>query len=496
MRRAVALAVLVTILAPPARASAAAPLPALPAVVRVNVTPQGLGRTVIASSGTIVVRAPDGGVAYSGTQRLVVRTNVRRVEGADLALAEAPARVSPAERAERLLAIRDARVALDLARTWASIVAVPFEVAALAARTSAVADAVFTAQRPERVTFAATGGLLSVNGRLFRGTLEVALGDDGRPIVVNAVATGDYLASVVGSEVPPSWEPEALAAQAIAARTYLYTRLGRHASYDLEGDTRDQAYDGVAAEAPSTREAVARTAGVIATYRGAPIEALYSANAGGVTEDSENVFGVAQPYLRSVPSPTDAIAAETSWAATSYEWTRELTAAQLGDELRSRGVDVGLPLRIELLAVSGAGRVTSARVVGTSGTQDIGRDRTRYYFGLRSTLFTVVVRSGGEPEWVSADDEVRLADMAALGALRVRGRYEHVVDEWGRPLGIRFVEWLYVLPARFAFAGRGFGHGVGLSQWGAQGMAVAGASAEQILRHYYTGIALAQVGGG
>ncbi len=494
-RRAVALAVLAALLAPPAPAAAAS-LPALPAVVRVNVTAQGLGRTTIGASGAIVVRAPDGGVVYSGTQRLVVRTNVRRVEGAELALAEAPPRVSAAERAERLLQVRDARVAEGLARTWASIVTVPFEVATLAARTSVAADAVFTAQRPERLTFAATDGLLSVDGRIFRGTLEIALGDDGRPIVVNAVATGDYLASVVGSEVPSSWEPEALAAQAIAARTYLYTRLGRHASYDLEGDTRDQQYDGVAAEARPTREAVARTAGVIATYRGAPIEALYSANAGGVTEDSENVFGVAQPYLRSVPSPTDAIATRTSWAASSYEWTRELTAARLGEELRSRGMDVGLPLRIELLEVTAAGRVVRARIAGTSGTRDIGKDRARYYFGLRSTLFTVVVRSGGEPEWVSAGDQARLAEMAALGAVRVRGRYEHVVDDWGRPLGIRFVEWLYVLPARFAFVGRGFGHGVGMSQWGAQGMALAGATAERILTYYYTGIALAQVGGG
>src|SRR5439155_2855971 len=124
----------------------------------------------------------------------------------------------------------------------------------------------------------------------FRGTLETSVDDDGGAIIVNTVETGVYLASVVGSEEPSTWESEALAAQAIAARTYLVTHLARHDHYDLEGDTRDQEYDGVGNEVRSTLRAVERTAGIVIMYQGRAIEALYSANAGGITEDSENVY--------------------------------------------------------------------------------------------------------------------------------------------------------------------------------------------------------------
>ena len=104
---------------------------------------------------------------------------------------------------------------------------------------------------------------------------------------------------------------------------------------------RDQEYGGIGTEADSTIRAVERTAGIVATYRGAPIEALYSANAGGMTEDSENVYTNALPYLRSVPSPGDELAKDSGWGKTSWEWNREFTAPQLGDYLRSRGINVG-----------------------------------------------------------------------------------------------------------------------------------------------------------
>src|SRR5207245_10688159 len=141
-----------------------------------------------------------------------------------------------------------------------------------------------------------------------RGTVDRTPDDEGDLIVVNQVDTASCLASVVGSEEPTTWMPEALAAQAIAARTYLSTHLRRHRNYDIEGDTRDQEYDGLAGEAASTVKAVDRTAGLIATYNGRPIEALYSANAGGITEDSENVYANAPPDLRTVTAQADELA--------------------------------------------------------------------------------------------------------------------------------------------------------------------------------------------
>ena len=255
-------------------------------------------------------------------------------------------------------------------------------------------------------------------------------------------------------------------------------------------------YDGTKSETASTRLAVERTAGIVATYRGAAIEALYSANAGGVTEDSENVFANALPYLRSVASPGDAIARDVAWGAASWQWTKEVTVAQLGDALAARGLDVGEPRSIDLVQVAPSGRVLSARITGTLGGRDIAKDRTRYYLGLRSSLFTVAFRAGGDSEYVDAADGERLAALASLGASPARVTYSRVA---GRNRGDgeqRVLGYTFTLPGRFVFTGRGFGHGVGMSQWGAEAMGREGATTEQILLHYYRGIQLTAVGGG
>ena len=489
-----ALVVALVIASVPWPAGAAA-LHALPSTVRVNVTPNGVSYTLVGSTGNVTATGPDGRVLYRGGQRLLVRTNVRRAEGVSLTLPPPPASLTPDERIARRELVREARRAELEGRSTATIVTIPFELSLIRSPDDALGTPLLSEQKTVVITITTRDGVLTIDGRGFRGTLETTTDDDGGAIVVNAVETGVYLASVVGSEEPSTWEAEALAAQAIAARTYLATHLHRHDHYDLEGDTRDQEYDGVGNEVRSTLRAVERTAGVIATFRGAAIEALYSANAGGVTEDSENVFANALPYLRSVPSPTDAIAANSSFGRTAWQWDKEMTAPQLGDYLRARGIDIGVPQRIDLVQVTPAGRVTAARVVGTRGTKDLGKDVTRYYFGLRSTMFTVVLHPSNELEWVSARDSDRLRDLDILGASKVKTQYEHTIDADGRRIGLQPTEYLFAIPARFEFVGKGFGHGVGMSQWGAQGMALQGASYEQILKHYYTGIELTNVGG-
>lgn len=476
-----------------ARPAAAAPSDALPAAVRVNVAGLGTVSARISSTGSFTATDAGGDVVYRGSAPLVARRDVYRLSnGIPLPDTRTPP-TDPEERANRLALVREARVAQVELGPYA-IMVVPFEVAALSSE-DPIGEVVLRAQAVTALHFTPTDGLLEYAGRAYRGTLDLVKDDEGDMIVVNTVPTSAYLASVVGSEIPTSWEPEALAAQAIAARTYLATHLHRHQAYDLEGDTRDQQYDGLAGETAATLRAVERTKGTIATYRGAPIEALYSANAGGVTEDSENVFANALPYLRSVPSPWDDVAADSSWGASSWRWTKEWTAPQLSLYLRQRGIDVGALDRIELTQLSKTGRVLEARIVGSTGTRTIGKDRSRYYFGLKSTLFTVTKHAGGETESVRYTDATRIGELEALGATRVSTGY---VVEWNADREIhrlRLASYIYQLPARFVFTGRGFGHGVGMSQWGMQGMALAGASAEQILRHYYTGIALTDFGG-
>jgi stage II sporulation protein D len=463
----------------------------------VNIARLGTSYAVLSSTGTVTVTGSGGGIVYQGGLRTLARTNVRRLaEGGGIDLPPRNTNVtdlSSEERQSRAQLFRDARHAVrDEPR---ALINVAFEFTVLQNDRDDVGKPLISSDRVVGLHVATSDGFLTFNGRAFRGTFDVALDDEGDMIIVNEVGTAEYLASVVGSEEPTSWEPEALAAQAIAARTYLVTHLARHRAYDLEGDTRDQEYDGVGSEATSTVKAVERTAGIIATYRGTAIEALYSANAGGVTEDSENVYASALPYLRSVPSPTDETAKSSSWGHTSWEWTREFTGPQLRDYLLVRGINVGDVERVELTQLSKTGRVLAARIVGNGGSRDIGKDRSRYYFGLLSTLFTVNVRPANETEFVAYTNIERLRTLELLGATIDAPAYTRTTNPDRETLDIRTIGWIYRLPARFVFTGKGYGHGVGMSQWGAQGMALKGASAAEILRHYYLGIALTNIGG-
>jgi stage II sporulation protein D len=473
----------------PERAAARSPLAPLPTTIRVNISLLGTSYAKIGSTGSLTVTGDDGAVLYQGQKNTVARRGVRRL--ADPSHTAVSVR-DPGERRSLLQQFREARLRAQVEDI--AIVTIPFEFSVEGDGSDPLAAPLFAAQQITPLHYTASGGLLTLNGRAYRGTLDLTRDDEGDMIVVNQVDTASYLASVVGSEEPTTWMPEALAAQAIAARTYLSTHLARHNNYDIEGDTRDQEYDGLAGETTSTVKAVDRTKGMIATYNGRPIEALYSANAGGVTEDSENVYANALPYLRSVPSPADDIAQASSWGHTSWQWTTEFTAPQLRSYIGARGIDVGDPRRIDLERLTGTGRVLSAKIVGSSGSRDIGKDTARYYFGLRSTLFTVTTHPE-EAEYVDASNAERVRQLDFLGATVERTFTMNVKDPDRAAHTLRVLGWQYRLPARFVFTGKGYGHGVGMSQWGAQGMALGGKSAEEILRHYYLGIEITTLGG-
>ena len=446
--------VLVFAAMPAERASSSTPLAPLPATIRVNISLLGTTYAKIGSTGSLTVTREDGTTLYQGYANTVARRGVRRLSDPTHALAGVR---DPGERRSLLQLFREARLRAQVEDI--PIVTVPFEFAVEGDGSDPLAAPLFSAQQITPLHYVASGGILTFNGRAYRGTIDITRDDEGDMIVVNQVDTGAYLASVVGSEEPTTWMPEALAAQAIAARTYLSRHLGKHDNYDLEGDTRDQEYDGIGGESDSTVKAVARTAGMIATYRGSPIEALYSANAGGITEDSENVYANALPYLRSVPSPADDIAEASSWGHTSWQWKTEFTAPQLRSYIGGRGIDVGDPQRIELTRLTGTGRVLSAKIVGSNGSRDIGKDTARYYFGLRSTLFTVETHPE-ETEYVEASNVERVRQLDFLGASIERTFTVSVKDPDRTIHTLRVLGWQYRLPARFVFTGKGYGHGV------------------------------------
>jgi stage II sporulation protein D len=158
------------------------------------------------------------------------------------------------------------------------------------------------------------GSFLRLNGKPYRGTLDLTL-KDGRVVVINQLGMEEYLLGVVPSELSPVIYPEveAQAAQAIAARTYALKNMGRFRAdgYDLTDDTRTQVYGGISIEKEGSSDAVRRTYGIAIYYNGAPIDAMYTSTCGGRTEDFANVFDTPPvPYLKSVACTVEGAASE------------------------------------------------------------------------------------------------------------------------------------------------------------------------------------------
>lgn len=146
---------------------------------------------------------------------------------------------------------------------------------------------------------------LSLDGKLYRGMLDIALNKNGRITAVNQIGMEEYLLGVVPAEISPSTypEPAALAAQAITARTYALFHLGKYKSdgFDLTDDTHTQVYSGVGVEKAATNDAVRQTYGLAIYYQDKVIDAMFMSTCGGRTEDFANVYDTAPvPYLKSV----------------------------------------------------------------------------------------------------------------------------------------------------------------------------------------------------
>ncbi len=280
---------------------------------------------------------------------------------------------------------------------------------------------------------------LSADATPYRGYLEVSAAAETLR-VVNVVNIEDYVRGVVPNEFSLALPAlEAVKAQAVAARTYALSHRAESASrpYDLCATSACQVYRGKSSEHPLADRAVEETRGLLLEYRGAPIKALYTSACGGHTEDAENIFAGerARPYLRGVVCAPHARA---------RKWQVRMTPGEVGRAVRRYG-PVSEVRDVQARRVGTSGRILELAVIG-------GRDREEV------VLKGLEVRSGlGLKESLFVMDR----ETDATGSVR-----------------------------RFVFTGKGWGHGVGLCQAGAFGMARAGASFAQILKHYYTGVTL------
>ncbi|NIM03285.1 SpoIID/LytB domain-containing protein [bacterium] len=274
--------------------------------------------------------------------------------------------------------------------------------------------------------------MLRVNGRRYRDGIKISLNNKGNLNVINELGIEGYLYGVMTREVSPEWPIEALKAQAVVSRTYVMKNLGKYdkEGFDLSATITSQVYGGGEAEDPRTSKAVDLTRGQVITYEGELIKSFFHSNCGGRTEDVTNAWEGEQPfpYLKGV-------VCYFCKKTHQYYWEKTIKKKMLTEKLNENGYSVEEIKKIKILGRSSSGRVTYLKIYHGGGRLKIRGNAFRMLMGpniIKSTLFAM----------------------------------EHMGN-------------------RIKFYGRGWGHGVGMCQWGAKGMAERGANYRQILRYYY-----------
>ncbi|MEN2984036.1 MAG: SpoIID/LytB domain-containing protein [Dictyoglomaceae bacterium] len=263
--------------------------------------------------------------------------------------------------------------------------------------------------------------LITVNSIIYKGILEI--NESGW--IINILNLEDYLMGVIPVEMPVSYPLEALKAQAVSARTYALSNLNRHKIFDLCANVHCQAYKGVNFEKEKTNIAVKETIGEVITYNGRLIKAFYHSSSGGITENSEDVWGGYYPYLRSVKDVEE---------LNNDTWVVFLSFEDIKRKLANINLNLQEVFYIEL-EKSSTGRVKNVIIRNNAENWLIRGTLWREIFNIPSTLFDIKFENTG----------------------------------------------IYIL-------GKGMGHGVGLSQRGAKFLAERGFNYKEIIKYYYKGV--------
>lgn len=337
------------------------------------------------------------------------------------------------------------------------------------------------------------GKPIEVNKKAYRGSFEVRIATDGKTLdVVNVLPLEQYLYSVVGEAIPVIFPDEAIKAQAVAARSLAYNRLGSRASqgYDLRASEEGQDYYGIATEKTAITKLVDATVGMVVTYNGRPIEAVYHVSGGGQTENSIDVWGRSVPYLRSVK--------DYDWDAPMYDWEKAMPASEIERRLAAMGYAIGKLESLRLSPLAGgskifgndrtaSGRVKEMLLSGSEGTLVLTGTKVQEMLGLGSSLFEVNVSR-------PIPDSIEIPIENPYGMEIGRKEVPIKVSERGMSFKDILQDLHFVSGEKgemVTFKGRGQGSGLGLSQWGARGMDNSAPPRSRdyykdILTHYYS----------
>lgn len=334
-----------------------------------------------------------------------------------------------------------------------------------------------------------SASVISCNDAKYRGSFELMNKND-KITVINIVNTEEYLASVLGKEMSPSWPIEALKAQAVCARNFAIKNIGKHSSYGFDiCSTQDcQVYAGISSEAERTRQAVSETQGVLVKYQGKVVPLFYFSCDGGYTENSENVWVSAEGYLRGKKDIY-----ENPEYATYYDWSKTFTKTEIEDILAKKNMSVGELLDIRIDEMSENNGVIKLTFVGTEGEETVSKTSTRTILSLNSQAYTIEKHTA-EPVVKEEVKEVTVHVLTANGIVKVTNP-EYALGATGLykiPYEVTKVQEATGAYESYTFNGHGWGHLVGMSQWGAYSMAVAGYNYKDILNFYFTDIEIAQ----
>jgi stage II sporulation protein D len=281
-------------------------------------------------------------------------------------------------------------------------------------------------------------GQIKVNGKSFQGSIEIVEAPQGTLTVINQLPLEDYVMGVLAGEIPRNWPLEALKAQAIAARTFaVLNRMEarqKDQPYDLENTALFQMYQGSELINENIRKAVLETKNEILTFDGKPIEAFFHSNCGGHTSGALGVWSHDQPYLQPVACPFGN-------NGEHFRWRAVISVSDMVRKLRNAGLKIEDVVRIDIVSRDESNRIEELSLMDGDGS----------WKKMKGSAFRMAV----------GPDLVRST------------RFDATV---GRK--------------KVVFNGKGWGHGVGLCQEGAYGMALKGYGAFDILRYYYRGVML------
>jgi stage II sporulation protein D len=271
--------------------------------------------------------------------------------------------------------------------------------------------------------------------------------EEGKLTAVNVLNIEDYLRGVVPSEMPSDWPAEALKAQAVAARNYALQRVEatRGDTFNVYNTMTSQVYGGYDAETAAANKAVEGSRGMVMLSGGKTVSAFFHSSSGGFTENSEDVWTDRLSYIRSKEDPYDK-------NSKHYNWEVTYSADQLRDKLAAAGYKFSKVTDVvELERTSSGARVMEIAVKG---------------LGTDGKSLRVEIKNA---------DKVR----AALGLKSALFEFTNKYDRSKNLIGIEF-------------NGSGWGHGLGMSQYGARGMAQEGFDYKEILKYYYSGVKFAE----